>query len=395
MWRIAAAIPSRLSPPPATPWWTRFLWGQTQAGSRSRRMEPTSTCGFECGGPHLLQSLRDRHGHRHRGGYVSGRNFSYWHRHHTGWGPRLCCEWSKAASLVIDIATNTVVGTISGLSGPVAVAITPDGTHAYTLNVDPTPRPVTDVSVIDTASNMVVGSPIPIGPASLIGVFAISRHPGWDSRLCREWWCQFGLGDLHRQQHRDGFGYGGDCPFRSSLRACLCSFFGKGVQWYLQRDLQRQYDSIGGPELQVRRSGGVTGNVFVTGGNFAFANGLIGGSVGIAGASTFSLGPATTIDGSLGIGLIAPRLTTDQVCGVNVRHDFAVVGDASPLQIGSASPASCAGNTVGGNATIDVNSGAIAVYDNSVTRTLSCLANKSITGQGNTAKSKLGQCKPF
>jgi len=72
-----------------------------------------------------------------------------------------------------------------------------------------------------------------------------------------------------------------------------------------------------------------------------------------------------------------------------------VAGDASPLQIGSTSPGSCAGNAIGGNASINVNSGAIALYDNSVTGTLSCSANKSITGGGNTAKSKLGQCKSF
>ena len=141
--------------------------------------------------------------------------------------------------------------------------------------------------------------------------------------------------------------------------------------------------------------GGVTGNVVVTGGNFAFANGLIAGSVGIAGASTFTLGPAATINGSLGVGLVARGTTTDQVCGVTVLHDFGVAGDASPLQIGSASAASCADNTIRGNATIDVNPPAIAFYGNSVTGTLSCLAKKSITGGGNTAKRKLGQCTAF
>jgi YVTN family beta-propeller protein len=66
---------------------------------------------------------------------------------------------------VIDIATNTVVATIPGFSAPVAVAITPDGTHVYVVNVAAEPPDQTQsVSVIATASNTVVGSPILVGP---------------------------------------------------------------------------------------------------------------------------------------------------------------------------------------------------------------------------------------
>jgi YVTN family beta-propeller protein len=70
---------------------------------------------------------------------------------------------------VIEIATNTVVHTITlGVGsqgvGPVAVAITPDGTHAYVLS--PLDTNVETVSVIATANNTVVGSPITVGPAS-------------------------------------------------------------------------------------------------------------------------------------------------------------------------------------------------------------------------------------
>jgi YVTN family beta-propeller protein len=65
---------------------------------------------------------------------------------------------------VIDTATNTVVATVTVGFQPIGVAITPDGTRAYvTNNADGT------VSVIDTASNLVTGSPIPVG-ANPIGL---------------------------------------------------------------------------------------------------------------------------------------------------------------------------------------------------------------------------------
>ncbi len=71
---------------------------------------------------------------------------------------------------VIDTASNMVVATVVGVgppphpphSGPIAIAFTPDGKHAYVANYDSRGT----VSVIDTATNMVVmgtGFPIPVG----------------------------------------------------------------------------------------------------------------------------------------------------------------------------------------------------------------------------------------
>jgi YVTN family beta-propeller protein len=66
---------------------------------------------------------------------------------------------------VIDTATNTVVGTpIPVGKFPIRVAITPDGKHAYVTNAMDN-----NVSVIATASNTVVGPPIMVG-ANPIGV---------------------------------------------------------------------------------------------------------------------------------------------------------------------------------------------------------------------------------
>jgi YVTN family beta-propeller protein len=55
---------------------------------------------------------------------------------------------------VIDTATNMVVATVPVGSTPIAVAVTPDGKHAYVVNQGSSPG----VSVIDTASNTVVAT---------------------------------------------------------------------------------------------------------------------------------------------------------------------------------------------------------------------------------------------
>ena len=297
---------------------------------------------------------------------------------------------------VIEIATNTVVDTIL-VDVPAAVAITPDGTHAYTLSNNPTiDNHVNEtVSVIATATNMVVSSPITIGPAVPIVVFTIAVTPDGTGVYVPNASANSVSVVSTASNTVTGSVAVGTAPFGVAfLPHASVPSSGKACNGIYNGTFNGNITVSAAQNCRFA-SGGVTGNVFVTGGNFNIANGLIGGSVGIAGARTFSLGPATTIDGSLGIGLIAPGPTTDQVCGVNVLHDFGVAGDASPLQIGSTSPGSCAGNTISGNASIDVNSGAIALYNNSVTGTLSCLANKSITGGANTAKSKLGQCKAF
>src|SRR5262249_49797404 len=57
---------------------------------------------------------------------------------------------------VLDTTTNTVVATVPVGTFPIAVAITPDGTHAYVANFDGT------VSVIDTTTNTVVAT-VPVG----------------------------------------------------------------------------------------------------------------------------------------------------------------------------------------------------------------------------------------
>ena len=66
---------------------------------------------------------------------------------------------SSGTVSVIDTASNTVVATVPVGPFPVAVAVTPDGKHAYVANHSST------VPVIDTASNTVVAT-VPVGSGS-------------------------------------------------------------------------------------------------------------------------------------------------------------------------------------------------------------------------------------
>jgi YVTN family beta-propeller protein len=59
---------------------------------------------------------------------------------------------------VIDTATNTVLGSIPVGNNPFGVAVTPDGSRVFVTNFGGG-----SVTVIDTATNTVVGSEIPVG----------------------------------------------------------------------------------------------------------------------------------------------------------------------------------------------------------------------------------------
>jgi hypothetical protein len=85
----------------------------------------------------------------------------------------------------------------------------------------------------------------------------------------------------------------------------------------------------------------------------------------------------------------------NQICGAKMLGNVQVFGNATPLQLGSTSPDSCPGNFVGGGLAIQSNTAAMAVYNSDVAKNLSCGSNTSITGGGNTAQRKLGQCATF
>jgi hypothetical protein len=141
-------------------------------------------------------------------------------------------------------------------------------------------------------------------------------------------------------------------------------------------------------------AGGVSGNVTANGGNVALTNANVTGSIAIQGPSAFSIGPGTTVGGNLTVQNIASGSTISRICQAKVGGNLEVYTNAIPISIGSPQTF-CYGNSVGGNVDVQGNTAPIAVYDNVVGKNLSCSQNTSITGAGNSALKKNGQCAAF
>ena len=159
--------------------------------------------------------------------------------------------------------------------------------------------------------------------------------------------------------------------------------------------------------------GGITGNVTENGGTFMANNAAFGGNVVVSGG-ILSLGPGVAVKGSVTMILTPKAIVPSQVCGATIGGNLQVLGSSAPVTIGSATPA-CPGNTIAGSLTVSANNAPTAIYNNTVggslldlanlkptqvfsnhvRSTLSCAADVSITGGGNTASSKQGQCSKF
>lgn len=73
---------------------------------------------------------------------------------------------------------------------------------------------------------------------------------------------------------------------------------------------------------------------------------------------------------------------------------LSVNSNGAPLIPGS--PTSiCAGNSFSKNVSAQNNTGALLIFDNTVGHSLGCTANSSISGGGNNAPVKNGQCSGF
>ena len=161
-------------------------------------------------------------------------------------------------------------------------------------------------------------------------------------------------------------------------------------------------------------NGGATGNVVENGGNLGLIQSQVGGNVQVN-SGTFTIGPGSTIGGNLEIQSLPNGSGQNQVCSTTVNGNLTFQSSGTAVLIGSANPASCAGNNVGGNLTVQSNTAATTVagntvggnltdqnntaptqvFTNMVSANLSCTGDTSITGGGNTAKSKQGQCSTF
>ncbi len=190
------------------------------------------------------------------------------------------------------------------------------------------------------------------------------------------------------------------------------------------------------------------------GGTLAISNSAIGGNVQVQGGGTFSIGPSAAIGGNLQIQNIPSGTGQSQICDTSVRGNLQFQNNGAPVLIGAAAPALCAGNHLGGNLAIQNNTGtatavgntvgnltvqnntaattvsgnlvtgnlqdqnnsadtivngnfvtgnlqdqnntaATQVFSNIVGNNLECQQDSSITGGGNTAAQKQGQCVAF
>jgi len=140
--------------------------------------------------------------------------------------------------------------------------------------------------------------------------------------------------------------------------------------------------------------GVVNGSVTVIGGDFTLSKARVTGNVLIEGSSAFSISAGSEIDGNLTMQDVSSGVSQNPLCASRVAGDLLVSNNDVPIEIGS-SQTSCLGNTFGRDATITNNTDSIQIYNNQITRTLTCRYNLSIAGGGNTAPFRTNQCIPF
>ena len=80
----------------------------------------------------------------------------------------------------------------------------------------------------------------------------------------------------------------------------------------------------------------------------------------------------------------------NSVCGTTVRGNMLFNNDGTAVQIGSAAPLTCAGNTIGGNVEVVGNTNSALMFDNSVGGNMSVLDNSGpVDVVGNTVRGNL------
>jgi hypothetical protein len=155
----------------------------------------------------------------------------------------------------------------------------------------------------------------------------------------------------------------------------------------------------------------IEGNVQVSGGTLELSGATVTGQVQVQGGGTASILQSTHIEGNLQIQNLPAGSAPIEVCGAAIdgnlqyqNNDAAVTigapsgcaGDTigGNLQVnGNQASATISGNTVGGNLQVQNNSGpSTQVSGNEVGKNLQCENNAVLSGGGNSAQEKQGQC---
>ena len=270
---------------------------------------------------------------------------------------------------VIATSTNTVTTDIPlACCNAGGLAITPDGSRLYVLNSEGS------VEVVSTSTNHVVDNIAPVNASNFAptGVFiALPTHVTVS-------------------------------PAPKTGTTCNGTYNGT---------FNGSITVSSGQNCQFISGGQITGNIAATGGNVGLNGASVGGNVIITGGS-FSLTTAT-VGGNLEITNIPVGNASNSICGIQVTGNMKFDQNGVSVHIGSNSPMTCAGNTIGGNMEALANTASTLIFSNTVGKnlmasnntgpldvvgnkvgaTLTCQGNTNLVmGSGNTAKKKVGQC---
>ena len=134
----------------------------------------------------------------------------------------------------------------------------------------------------------------------------------------------------------------------------------------------------------------VEGNIKVNGGTLELSGASVKGNVQVQGSGAVSILPATHIEGNLQIQNLPSGSAAIQICGAAIDGNLQYQSNGAAVTIGGAS--GCAGNTIGGNLQVDDNSAAAVISNDTVSGNLQCQNDAAVTGGGNSARQKQGQC---
>lgn len=153
------------------------------------------------------------------------------------------------------------------------------------------------------------------------------------------------------------------------------------------------------------------GNVRVTGGTLELSGATVKGQVQVQGGGTVSVLESTHIEGNLQIQNLPAASAQIEICGATIDGNLQYQSNEAAVAIGT--PPACAGNTIQGNLQVNGNGASIVISGNAVGgnlqvqgntgastqvsgnvvgNNLQCESNTSVTGGGNSAAKKQGQC---
>ena len=149
-----------------------------------------------------------------------------------------------------------------------------------------------------------------------------------------------------------------------------------------------------GQTCEFTDGGQIFGNIYQTGGSLILNNATVFGNVDIEGG-THTLGPKLWITSRLLIQNLPSSSSQNSICGISVNGDLEIDNNSSTVQVGGSNSGSCPGSVIGGHLEIQNNTASVLGFNNTIYDIMTCAGNNSVSGGGNSARSKSGQCSAF